>query len=876
MEAQNRKKATKAKTPVKKNVTRPKVSNVSGSKTTKPKTHVVKKIAESAYKPASCTKTDISEKILNLVRKWHPTAKFLCLQCGSQYCFEFTDKNEVCPISKSTHDLCALTVTEDSRGYHMECDNIDCNGSLHLGYAEHSNELLRNGINIDQRYIVMEGKLKDDVVGKQIIKWAEDCNDKTLVARSAMGTGKTSMIEKLLRRYKQRFKKILWITHRQTLTRQLYGQFAKFGFVNYMDEEESLYAHDRLIVQIDSLARIKKHKGRGKFDVNGYDLIIIDEIEGNLNHYSSPFLEKGGQSARDTFDFMISCMNDTKKILLLDADVGPRTTALVSHIGPHIVINNNFKPICKTFVVNNDTRGFDNAILRDVKRKKNICVVSMSASYITGLAEILKTMGIRYTMHTSHTDDKLKLHLEDVNTHWTQYQVVLYSPCIESGVDFNVPHFDKIYAVIRNGQSTCSQRAFLQMIGRIRIVKNPVIQCLYNGPVALNNPVFTFEDALDHVRYYETMNGRKVIHNATHKKVIKETNEGRVITYEKVDTEISLFDIINIHNEVEQSNKNASIFMTILNRLVQLGGHKLEISFSKPSGKSLVAPLSQLLKQRMLELDERDDIYDLGSLVQRQKKNDLGDDEKLVLKKLFLIKTFRIKHTDNRELFTQFLDEFSDKVIRFKRFEDFFGYKEHTNAEKMLQNRITGDDPFDDIASCEDDHSASCEEDDHSASGEDNDESGKTDYYDNLSTAKKMLRNKIIIDILNRLLGANGLKYSSDDLIDLTIDSTLYRGRLDDVIHNSIYFKDEKKNRSLFSKSKEKVFVSDEQKKMHNSKTIQSLLDTCSIQLIRGKRSSSGGRLYDYSLSVDKQIKNIIDMKYGADIETNEYNGLFN
>mgnify|MGYP001617850001 CR=1 FL=1 len=66
------------------------------------------------------------------------------------------------------------------------------------------------------------------------------------------------------------------------------------------------------------------------------------------------------------------------------------------------------------------------------------------------------------------TDDQQKELLSNVNEVWTEYQVVTYSPTIEAGLDFNKPHFHKMYCFLSNG--SCSPRSFMQMIGRIRIL----------------------------------------------------------------------------------------------------------------------------------------------------------------------------------------------------------------------------------------------------------------------------------------------------------------------------------------------------------------------------------------------------------------------
>ena len=110
-------------------------------------------------------------------------------------------------------------------------------------------------------------------------------------------------------------------------------------------------------------------------------------------------------------------------------------------------------------------------MMTDIDDRKNICIVSMSASTIETIESQLKEKKIKYVMHTSKTDDSLKSKLEDVNKFWTKFQVVLFSPSIESGIDFSEEHFDKMYCILKNGPTTCSQRAFLQMVGRIRKLK---------------------------------------------------------------------------------------------------------------------------------------------------------------------------------------------------------------------------------------------------------------------------------------------------------------------------------------------------------------------------------------------------------------------
>jgi hypothetical protein len=769
--------------------------------------------------------TDVSEYLLKLVKKIHPSVVHMGFYENVFHNFNYENRNEKCPISGAVHaGSNGFYVFETPRGYYMKCHSSKCEGSKHIGYSEMSNDFIDDGEQIDQRYLIMDGiieKDSDDVVKEHIVDWLSNTN-KLLVVKSAMGTGKTSMIEKILD-YDKSLKNILWITHRQTLTKQIYGQFKKKKFINYMDYSGCLFEYDRLIVQIDSLFRIKKYESNGDFIIKKYDLVIIDEIEGNLNHFSSPFLEKVESTSRDIFDFMLCNMRNSLKILLLDADIGFRTQMLSLQFKFPILINNNYLPVKKKFIITNNTGQFEKDILNDISDGKKICVVSMTADFIDKMSTLLDDKDVKYLAHTSRSDDKLKKKLENVNNSWCKYQVVLYSPCIESGVDFNVDHFDKIYGVLKNGKSTCSQRAFLQMVGRIRKICNQKIYCLYNGPIELHSQIYTYDDVLSYFRYYESMNGKKIIRSGEYEEIV----ENGTIRVKKKSSEISLYDIISIYNEVEQLNKNSMSFLTVLNMLIQSAGHELVLDITDtPKKPTKVDTLS--LKERVIEIDERE--YNLKKLLTKQSANSLSDDEKIAIRKFFLIKTFGIRDTSDREVLKDFLGKFYDKELKFKRFADFFGY---------------------------------CKSDDG-------------DDYDNLSSSKMKLRRKIVVDILNIFLNKEKKRYKSGSLVNKSIDEVRYKKALKDISKKSLYFKSESKNRSLFFKSKGESSPLSKKNKQYYIKTIQNTLGLFGIDLKRGNRVRVGKkRKFVYSLSVDEQIKKIADFKYGKKNNINIYSELF-
>jgi len=72
--------------------------------------------------------------------------------------------------------------------------------------------------------------------------------------------------------------------------------------------------------------------------------------------------------------------------------------------------------------------------------------------------------------------------LADCNVKWLEYDVLIYSPTIGAGVDFNPPsgpHFDAVFAW--GGSGSNPAREFLQMVGRVRKVKDREVHMHLSG-----------------------------------------------------------------------------------------------------------------------------------------------------------------------------------------------------------------------------------------------------------------------------------------------------------------------------------------------------------------------------------------------------------
>ena len=373
-------------------------------------TNVQNKHAQKNVKNKSLTapsknapsKTNLDDAILKLVKKFHPSG-FYERQSNNFYSFNFKDRSEKCPLTGFIHSgKNGFFLCENDQGFFMKCRSPRCANATakYIGSIDKTDKFINDAIHINSKFI-----LDSPIVTNYLDDWV--ANKKTFCIKSPMATGKTFTIKHILKNYQ--FKKILWITHRQSLTKSLYGAFQKFDFVNYMDTAGELFDYDKVIVQLDSLMRISRFDHfDGSTTFKKYDLVIIDEIESLLNHLSSPFLSKHDCSARELFTNLTNIINYSPKLLLLDADVADRTKLFIKNFPDSTFIVNDFKPQVKNFTITNCEDHFNFSLFADIDNKKNVCVISMSSNALEKIVIELKKRRVEYVLHTSKTSDELK------------------------------------------------------------------------------------------------------------------------------------------------------------------------------------------------------------------------------------------------------------------------------------------------------------------------------------------------------------------------------------------------------------------------------------------------------------------------------------
>ena len=341
--------------------------------------------------------------------------------------------------------------------FYARKDNKDNLYDVHFG--EHYDDYKFEYDTIDMKHLNYE-----DIKNKFI---NVDNKTKLCVIKSRYGSGKTTFIKNLIKN-KYIDKRVIFLTMRQSLARNINKDFKELGFINYLinnndgDIDSINYEHDKIIISIDSIKKITYTKFM-KLKINPYDLVICDEFCSLLSHFDYNKLQEP-EVIHKIFE---SVIKNSTQTFFLDGDISNREITYLQKY-----FNYKDKPLFNTntgkkynIYVNYDADKYYENITTDLRNNKKICVVSMSSNFALDIynkyCDDYKCIVIY-----GKSDDKVKSKLEDVEDLFIKYDLVIYSPTITVGVDFNKPYFDKIYGYICLG-SVCT-RVFFQMLFRIR------------------------------------------------------------------------------------------------------------------------------------------------------------------------------------------------------------------------------------------------------------------------------------------------------------------------------------------------------------------------------------------------------------------------
>ena len=296
-----------------------------------------------------------------------------------------------------------------------------------------------------------------------------------------MNTGKSFALNSVFQQ--PNYKSIVCVYFRVSLATEKHQAWKSHGFELYTDLPKGiidLASHPRIIVQIDSLHRLRRP----------CDLLVLDEIESTISHmvnkpidsYASESILKtkspfDGSSNLGMYRALKDYTENAPKVYISDATL---SDTIVDTLFPNsrevLKVDNAYQSFTDIKVnYSMDKTAVTEYALERLQQGKKLAIAS---NWKSQCAEIYsKIMSKIPTCRILRIDS---CHGQDESVdNWSNYDVVIYSPTILAGVSFEKEHFDELVGFFN--RMSCDAEMCLQMLCRVRKLKDKKMTIFTNA-----------------------------------------------------------------------------------------------------------------------------------------------------------------------------------------------------------------------------------------------------------------------------------------------------------------------------------------------------------------------------------------------------------
>ena len=495
----------------------------------------------------------------------------------------------------------------------------------------------------------------------------------TLFVKAPMKMGKSKYLIKHLRELHEEVNSILVISFRRAFTEEFLSKFNTgdkrtgldivYGgkLEDYRDFTGNITSdiHPYMMVQVDSFHRVKTK----------YHTVILDESESIYDQFSS--------SNIDNLSLIVSnftkVLKRAERVICMDAYMDIRTVELTNKIRGENKKNIKFyinkfqnqgvksKNGQYTYNVGYCANNFYERIRSALEQNKKIVIISNIRDKLIAYERMISRHfpNINIQSYTSMTNTTDKKDLQNVNSSWLQYNVVMYSPTITAGISFEEKHFDQVYCFFSN--MSCNVLACMQMIGRIRDVadKNITI-CLENQ----YNRCSVTKEGIEQ----DLINGR-------HELLSLKYTGGTDMEHDAVDEEIfqykpykDTYYYIWLYNQLS-SNKSKKFFLRNLIYCIHVTGAKIVLydTVEGEGKKQRNVVLREIKYERYSKIASVDlpTREKLEEIFKKAEIMNISFEEQCSLEKLRMKNTYKVKndHVLHNE---DFISDYYPKQVRYK------------------------------------------------------------------------------------------------------------------------------------------------------------------------------------------------------------------
>ena len=286
-------------------------------------------------------------------------------------------------------------------------------------------------------------------------------NYDTLLVSSLMGTGKSQALREYIAKLDASWR-IIIISFRKSFTSEICSKLPEF--TDYRKVKGQL-KQNRIIVQLESLHRVE-------IMPNKRTLLIMDEVESILNQFENPVMKHKG-TFDDTWAKFEHLFTYSEHVIAMDAFPSTRTFELLGNRDSVTILHNDYIPAAEVspqdFIYETEEQMLESLyVAAEDAKNEPFVFVSSSIKVAKVVAEKCAKLNpdAKIKFYCSETSEKDREELEDVNTNWSDIDILIYTSTISAGCSFERQRFTKMFAYFSS--RSVDYRTAIQMMGRIR------------------------------------------------------------------------------------------------------------------------------------------------------------------------------------------------------------------------------------------------------------------------------------------------------------------------------------------------------------------------------------------------------------------------
>ena len=282
------------------------------------------------------------------------------------------------------------------------------------------------------------------------------------VIQSPMGTDKTGKLCQYI--HETKTESATFTSPRRTFTRSCTARLRDNGIpVKSYLEQPILETDPFVIISAESLRQLKNVPG----------VLAMDEATGMFTQMNSGLHRNLG----DNQQMLITLIQNTPRIVLMDAHIDSRVLMILHLLRPNEVIHYQINTVKKrkdwvAFPLDEIT--MYNQLSHDLNTGRNVKIICGSEKYAEKYIEPIIKASVgesKYRFYHSKGGKIEPNELDNVDATWSKLRALMFTSTITQGINYTRKHFHSTYIFGHSQSNTIEEVA--QMMGRVRNLINP-------------------------------------------------------------------------------------------------------------------------------------------------------------------------------------------------------------------------------------------------------------------------------------------------------------------------------------------------------------------------------------------------------------------